>query len=155
MRIHKSFEAEFPCGKISSIKCSFNESDLNPIFNPDLPQNDHIGIFSSSINISVTDPPQEWLNEVVNVIDQQWDLNSDKPYNKANHFKKYLGTGKLVVYEQVGMLLKDSNGMIWELKDMWFQDINFGELDHSNSEYVTIEFTLKFSEIIKKEIFKS
>lgn len=54
----------------------------------------------------------------------------------------YGGTGILNLYDGCGTPLET-----WVLKKMWPQSVNFGELDFSSSEEVTIEMTLRFSEV--------
>ena len=56
--------------------------------------------------------------------------------------RDYSGTGILTLYDGCGQELE-----IWELNDMWPQAINFGELDYSSSEEVTIELTLRYSQV--------
>lgn len=56
--------------------------------------------------------------------------------------RDYAGTGLLTLYDGCGQELE-----IWELRDMWPTAINFGELDYSSSEEVTIELTLRYSQV--------
>ena len=54
----------------------------------------------------------------------------------------YAGTGVLMLYDGCGEPLEE-----WILRDMWPTAMNFGELDYSSSEEVTIELTLRYSQV--------
>jgi hypothetical protein len=54
----------------------------------------------------------------------------------------YAGVGTLKLFDGCGVSLET-----WTLKNLWPQAINFGELDYSSSEEVTIEVTLRYSEV--------
>ncbi len=54
----------------------------------------------------------------------------------------YAGEGILNLYDGCGNMMEQ-----WTLNNMWPQAVNFGELDYSSSEEVTIELTLRFSEV--------
>jgi hypothetical protein len=54
----------------------------------------------------------------------------------------YAGVGILALYDGCGNPLEE-----WVLQNMWPQAVNFGELDYSASEEVTIELTLRYSEV--------
>jgi hypothetical protein len=54
----------------------------------------------------------------------------------------YAATTELVLYDGCGEELE-----IWTLDDTWPQAINFGELDYSNSEEITVELTLRYSQV--------
>lgn len=51
----------------------------------------------------------------------------------------YSGTGVLILYDGCGNALEK-----WSMLDCWPQAVNFGELDYSVSEEVTIEVTLRY-----------
>lgn len=54
----------------------------------------------------------------------------------------YSATGSLTLYDGCGVPME-----LWQLAHMWPQAINFGELDYSSSEEVTVELTLRYSEV--------
>ena len=54
----------------------------------------------------------------------------------------YAATGLLSLYDGCGIEMER-----WVLGDLWPQAINFGELDYSSSEEVTLELTLRYSEV--------
>ena len=54
----------------------------------------------------------------------------------------YAATGVLDLYDGCGKSMET-----WTLGHMWPQAVNFGELDYSSSEEVTIELTLRYSEV--------
>lgn len=59
--------------------------------------------------------------------------------------KDYSGTGQLVLYDGCGNALE-----AWKLIAVWPQAVNFGELDYSSSEEVTIELTLRYMHAVYK-----
>jgi hypothetical protein len=62
--------------------------------------------------------------------------------HQATRTGDYAGTGKLVLYDGCGNPVE-----LWTLSDMWPTAINWGDLDYSNSEEVTIELTLRYSKV--------
>jgi len=54
----------------------------------------------------------------------------------------YAGTADLKLYDGCGTIMEQ-----WTLKQVWPQAVNFGELDYSSSEEVTIELTLRYAEV--------
>lgn len=54
----------------------------------------------------------------------------------------YAAVGTLDLYDGCGTSMET-----WKLGHMWPQAVNFGELDYSSSEEVTIELTLRYSEV--------
>lgn len=57
----------------------------------------------------------------------------------------YEGCGRLVLWDGCGQPLEG-----WLLQNMWPQAINFGDLDMSSSEEVTVELTLRYSNVTYK-----
>jgi len=57
----------------------------------------------------------------------------------------YAGNGRLVLYDGCGTAMET-----WRLGHVWPQAINFGDLDYSSSEEVTVELTLRYSEVSYK-----
>jgi hypothetical protein len=51
----------------------------------------------------------------------------------------YAGTGTLKLFDGCGVEMEK-----WTLEGVWPQAINFGELDYSSSEEVTVELTLRY-----------
>jgi hypothetical protein len=56
--------------------------------------------------------------------------------------KDYTATGILKLWDGCGQLLET-----WTMEDVWPTSVNFGELDYSSSEEVTIELTLRYSNV--------
>lgn len=54
----------------------------------------------------------------------------------------YEGVGHLFLYDGCGDTIE-----LWNIKGMWPKGVNFGELDMSSSEEMTIELTIKFREV--------
>jgi hypothetical protein len=67
---------------------------------------------------------------------------------KQNSIRKgYAGVGSLKLYDGCGTALEQ-----WTMGDMWPQAVNFGELDYASSEEVTIEVTLRYSNVAYKSL---
>jgi len=54
----------------------------------------------------------------------------------------YTATGIIKMWDGCGFLLET-----WELDDVWPTDVNFGDLDYAASEEVTIDLTLRYSNV--------
>lgn len=54
----------------------------------------------------------------------------------------YEGTARLVLWDGCGQPLE-----VWILKNVWPQAVNFGDLDMSSSEEVTVELTLRYAQV--------
>lgn len=89
------------------------------------------------IDVATTEmaPLFNWLASVYNFTD---------PVNLQMGSKRsdYTGTGVLKLWDGCGQLLE-----IWEMKDMWPNAINFGDLDYASSDDVTIELTMRYSQV--------
>ena len=57
----------------------------------------------------------------------------------------WAGTGLLQMYDGCGKELEQ-----WQLKGVWPSAVNFGDLDYSSSEEVTVELTLRYYQAIYK-----
>lgn len=68
------------------------------------------------------------------------DYNNYNPNVRQSSKREcYTGTGVLILYDGCGNALEK-----WQMLDCWPQAVNFGELDYSVSEEVTIEVTLRY-----------
>jgi len=75
-------------------------------------------------------PVFKWLQRVYNPCD-----GSYKPSGNPQ-FKK---TATLELYDGCGNLLEE-----WRFENVWPQNVEFGELDMGNAEYVTCDITLRY-----------
>jgi hypothetical protein len=66
-------------------------------------------------------------------------VNPNPNVRQSSRRDCYNGTGVLILYDGCGNALEK-----WNLIDCWPQAVNFGELDYSQSEEVTIEVTLRY-----------
>jgi hypothetical protein len=78
-----------------------------------------------------------WLAGVYDFTDPVSLKQSSAKGNTGN--PGYAGTGTLNLYDGCGTVMET-----WTLEGVWPQAINFGELDYSSSEEVTVELTLRF-----------
>jgi hypothetical protein len=82
----------------------------------------------------------DWLATVYNFADPVGLHQASSPGNgTSGGGRGYSGTGSLYLYDGCGKGLE-----WWQLQQVWPQAINFGELDYSSSEEVTIELTLRY-----------
>jgi hypothetical protein len=62
---------------------------------------------------------------------------------KQGNRKDWDATGVISLYDGCGVLLET-----WQLKHCWPTEINFGELDYSDSEPAEIELTLRYWDVV-------
>jgi hypothetical protein len=74
-----------------------------------------------------------WLADV-------YDFTEPTQLKQNSKRKCYTGTGTCKLYDGCGNSLET-----WKLNDCWPQAVNFGELDYSSSEEVTIEVTIRYA----------
>ena len=67
---------------------------------------------------------------------------SSKKGKQGGGGEGYAATAFLDLYDGCGTAMES-----WELNHVWPQAVNFGELDYSSSEEVTLELTLRYSEV--------
>lgn len=77
-----------------------------------------------------------WIATVYDFIDG----DGETSLNQASQWGTYGGTVQLKLYDGCGSTMET-----WTLKNVWPQAANFGELDYSSSEEVTVELTLRYS----------
>lgn len=85
-------------------------------------------------------PLYDWLATV-------YEFTNPVTLRQGSSRQDYAGTGILRLYDGCGQELEE-----WRMGDMWPQAINFGELDYSSSEEVTIELTLRYSEVAYRSL---
>lgn len=69
-----------------------------------------------------------------------YDFTKPDELKQNSKARGYGGTGILTLYDGCGVGLEK-----WTLTDLWPTSVNFGDLDYSSSDEVTIEVTLRFS----------
>jgi hypothetical protein len=87
----------------------------------------------------------DWLATVYDFtsgIRGQLNMVDHKGSGQAGNGSGYAGKATLNLYNGCGGILET-----WELKDAWPQAINFGDLDYSSSEEVTVELTIRYSDV--------
>lgn len=85
-------------------------------------------------------PLYNWLASVYNFTD---------PVNlqMGSQRRDYTATGVLTLLDGCGAQIEQ-----WIMGDMWPKGIDFGELDYASSDEVTIELTLRFSQVQYKPL---
>jgi len=71
-----------------------------------------------------------------------YDFTDYKNLCQSSRQDSYGATATLQLFDGCGSEMER-----WTLGNMWPQAINFGELDYSSSEEVTVELTLRYSEV--------
>lgn len=81
----------------------------------------------------------QWINAVY-----QFNQVNGLQYSlcMGNALKDYSATINLTLYSGCGDPLEK-----WKLTDAWPQAVNFGELDYSSSEEVTVELTIRYANV--------
>lgn len=69
-------------------------------------------------------------------------LPANVSLRQASRRQDYAGRGVLKLYDGCGGEMEE-----WIMRDMWPQAVNFGDLDYSSSEEMTIELTLRYSSV--------
>lgn len=82
----------------------------------------------------------DWLASV-------YDFTDPVGLRMASRRDDYAGVGSLILYDGCGAAIEQ-----WELRDLWPQAINFQDLDYSNSEEMTIELTLRYSNVFYRSL---
>lgn len=78
-----------------------------------------------------------WINSIYQI-----GPNALREQKQSSNPKDYAATGILTLFDGCG------NGVEkWTLFNLWPQAVNFGELDYSSSEEVTIELTLRYDSV--------
>lgn len=71
-----------------------------------------------------------------------YDITDSTCLFMGSTLNSYEGCGRLILWDGCGQPLEG-----WLLRNMWPQSINFGDLDMSSSEEVTVELTLRYSNV--------
>ncbi len=82
-----------------------------------------------------------WLATIYDFTDPV-NLYQSSRRGDGGNVRGYSGSADLALYDGCGNVME-----LWQLGNIWPQAINFGELDYSSSEEVTIELTLRYSEV--------
>ena len=80
-----------------------------------------------------------WLAGIYDFLNPQTLQQSSRKGDAKN--TGYAGTGTLKLFDGCGTTMEQ-----WTLGGVWPTSINFGDLDYSSSEEVTVELTLRFHE---------
>lgn len=80
-------------------------------------------------------PLYSWLASVYNFTDPV-------KLQMGSRRTDYTATGVLQLYDGCGEILER-----WTMKDVWPTSINFGDLDYASSDEVTIELTMRYSQV--------
>jgi len=76
-----------------------------------------------------------WLASVYNYLDNE-------ALTQSSVRRCYGGTGVITLYDGCGTELEE-----WRLYDCWPQAVNFQELDYASSDEMTIEVTMRYSNV--------
>jgi len=82
------------------------------------------------------------INNIFGWLASIYDITNSVSLYMGSHLQDYEGQGQLYLYDGCGQAVEG-----WLLNHMWPQSVNFGELDMSSSEEVTVEMTMRYSEV--------
>lgn len=82
------------------------------------------------------------MQELFKWIASIYDFTDPTTLKQSSSNKGFFTSGSLSLYDGCGKTMET-----WELKKMWPQAVNFGELDYSSSEEATVELTLRYAEV--------
>lgn len=84
-----------------------------------------------------------WINSVYQIANTgATSRNAATSLCQSSKRADYAGTGVLTLLDGCGQRMEQ-----WTMYGMWPQAVNFGELDYSSSEEVTIELTLRYDAV--------
>ena len=95
----------------------------------------------TEITVTFTDDGDELKDVLEDVLDcaaQAYKVSEDQKVD----FEGYYGKGTLTLYDGCGEKLEQ-----WDMSQLCFSAINFGDLDFSSSEATTLEITFRIGEI--------
>lgn len=95
-----------------------------------------------SITVNYIDAGAQDLQGLYNWIGQNAQLNDNEAFKQGTTFEDYAADAFLVLYDGCGRAMEQ-----WKLFNVWPQAVNFGELDYSSSEEVTIELTIRYDQV--------
>lgn len=95
-----------------------------------------------SITVNYIDAGARDLQNLYKWIGQNAQLNNNVDFNQGTSFQDYAADAFLVLYDGCGNAMEQ-----WKLFNVWPQAVNFGELDYTSSEEVTIELTLRYDQV--------
>ena len=81
-------------------------------------------------------------NSVFGWIASVYDLTDPCNLEMGSRLGDYQGVSRIILYDGCGFPLEG-----WLMKNVWPQSVNFGELDMASSDEVTIELTLRYSQV--------
>lgn len=84
-------------------------------------------------------PLYSWLGSAYNFVNHE---DGNTKYSQGSKRGDYEATGEIWILDGCGNYLE-----YWELQHVWPTSVNFGELDYSSSEELTIELTLRYSDV--------
>ncbi len=96
-----------------------------------------------SITVTYIDCGSQDIRALYEWIGSNAQLDNDDVFHQGTSFGDYAAEGTLTLYNGQGEPME-----VWKLKNLWPQAVNFGELDYSSSEEVTIELTLRYDAVV-------
>lgn len=88
-----------------------------------------------------TNPVIRWLSNQYNPENGEWKIGYGTVRNPQQEFKK---DATLQMLDGCGGIIEE-----WKLDNIWPNNIDWGELDMSDSNYVTIDLTLRYDRAYK------
>lgn len=88
-------------------------------------------------------PVINWLSNQYNPQTGSWNIGYGEVQNPANEFKK---DAQIQMLDGCGDIIEE-----WELENVWPNNIEWGELDMSDSNYVTVDLTLRYDRAYKRD----
>lgn len=95
-----------------------------------------------SITVTYIDAASADLQALYFWIGQNAQLNDNTNFWQGTSFNDYAADAYMTLFDGCGNAMEE-----WHLFNVWPQAVNFGELDYSSSEEVTIELTLRYDQV--------
>jgi hypothetical protein len=95
-----------------------------------------------TITVTYIDVADSFNNQLYTWLASVYDFTDPIELKMGSQKNDYAAKAIIKLWDGCGAELES-----WELKDVWPTNVNFGDLDYANSEEVTIELTLRYSDV--------
>ncbi len=149
MKHRFTFEVVELCGN-NSIPASYVKVASRPTFQADEIELHHLNAIDylpgkakwDTMTITYYDTANADMQPLYNWIASVYNFSNPVTLEQGSTRADYCGTGIIYLYDGCGTPLEQ-----WTLMNAWPQQVQFGDLDMSASEIMTVDVTLRFSQV--------
>ncbi len=98
----------------------------------------------NSIQIQYIDVADQQMTELYSWINTTYEFGGRQSFVNLRQSEKagWAGEGSLILYDGCGKALEQ-----WTLRKMWPQTVDFGTLDYADHEFVTVDLTVRYTDV--------